>query len=166
MTVQRVEEPRRVTPKIVLRLLTDHILIRMDNTRRRVLRPRPRVATRRPADRELAFVNLVNTERASDLVVLLDNAVTDDVLDNELDRTLRGVPDRIPGLLDSLLQGLERVANAVRRLLEQRLDLVAEPVSDRRDDLVLDKVPSVLDRVAHRVEARLELVDDALDHGP
>src|SRR5699024_3492580 len=43
--VQAIQQARSVTPQIILRLLTNHILIRMHNTRRLILRARPRIAT-------------------------------------------------------------------------------------------------------------------------
>src|SRR5699024_11326297 len=51
-------------------------------------------------------------------------------------------------------------------VLEQRLDRISEPRSDRVDIAVLDEVPGVLNRVAHPIEAGLESLDHGADERP
>src|SRR5699024_4644327 len=164
--VEGVEEPRSGRAEGPLGLLPDDERVGVADARRVVLRAGARPAAGRPADGELALVDLADAERRRDGVVLRDDPVAEDILDDELDRLLRGIANRVPGLLDRVLHRVEGVLNAVGRALEERLDRISEPRRDRVDNAVLDEVPGVLDRVAHRVEARLESLDHRADHRP
>src|SRR5699024_7341260 len=79
-----------------------------------------------------------------DLVEVADQPLIDDRLDNELDRSLCRSLDGLPRLLDRILHGGEGVADAIRRAVEQRLDLVPEPVRYRGDYRVLHIRPRLL----------------------
>src|SRR5699024_312679 len=136
--VEVVEEPRSGRAEGPLRLLPDDVLVGVDDARRIVLRAGARPAAGGPTDGELALVDLADAEDLRDGVVLRDDPVAEDILDDKLDRLFRGIANRVPGLLDRVLHRGEEVLDAVGRALEQRLDRISEPRSDRVDHAVLD----------------------------
>src|SRR5699024_5152592 len=152
VTVQRIKEARSLTAQIILRFLTDHVLIRMHNTSGRVLRPRPRV----PASVELAHLRerRIKAELLGDVVeVPLDVLVVDP--DDPVNRGLHPVLDLAPGLQDRILHRGERRLDVAGKGVDLRLHRVLDPVDNRLDRLRLHRVPRGLYRVAHDVEAGL-----------
>src|SRR5699024_4040213 len=90
--VQVIQQTRRVTPKIVLGLLADDILVGMHDPGRLILRARPRVTTSREPGHLAKAVLPRQLQRFSDLIKVPRDMLIINI-DNTIDGLLQAFPD-------------------------------------------------------------------------
>src|SRR5699024_11787361 len=139
-TVRLSEQARGVTPQPSLRPLADHILIRMHNPRRLILRARPRIATSREPVHLSQTVLIRQLQRVRDLVEVPRDVIVVNA-DDTIDGLLHAFLDAIPRLQHVILQRVKRRLNPISEPADLRANLLIEPLNNRPTNIVLNVAP-------------------------
>ena len=163
--VQVIQQARRVTPKIILRLLADNILIRMHNPRRLILRARPRVTTSREPVHLSQTVLIRQLQRVRDLVEVPRDMIIVNA-DDTIDGLLHAFLDAIPRLQHVILQRVKRRLNPIRKPVDLRANRVIEPINNRSNNIVLNVAPDRLQTITQPLEPIPQTIDHRTENRP